>query len=82
LPNELGLYDMSGNLLEWCGDWYGDYYGISQTDPAGPVSGAERVLRGGSWSGGARSARVSSRNAYAPGGRRANLGFRLASDSK
>ena len=48
-PNELGIYDMSGNVWEWCNDWYGDYSGGSQTDPTGPTSGSCRVLRGGCW---------------------------------
>ena len=64
--NELGLYDMSGNVYEWCQDWYGNYTVNAQTDPTGPVSGSFRVLRGGAYSFDAVSCRVSSRNNAKP----------------
>ena len=77
--NELGIYDMSGNVCEWCSDWWsGSYSRGSQTNPKGPSNGSDRVSRGGGWYFHARRCRVSNRNYGAPSGRINYLGFRLA----
>ena len=76
-PNELGLYDMSGNVYEWCQDCYGSYPSYAQTNPTGPNSGSYRVLRGGGWSSYAWLCRVSGRDVIAPDFSSNFLGLRL-----
>jgi len=76
-PNELGLYDMGGNVWEWCQDLYSTYEAVTQIDPKGPSTGTSRVVRGGSWSMGTRGCRASYRDKCISGRRGYDLGFRL-----
>lgn len=76
--NELGIYDMSGNVWEWCSDWHGAYPSTAQTNPKGPADGEYRVVRGGSWLNYDISCRVSNRYRYYTVNRYYFIGFRLA----
>lgn len=82
-PNELGIYDMSGNVEEWCSDFYATDYGGKNTveNPTGPAGGNSHVVRGGGWGSVAAEIVVTRRAAYVPGAKSSALGFRLVSDN-
>jgi formylglycine-generating enzyme required for sulfatase activity len=77
LPNPWGLYDMAGNVFEWCADWIGTYPGGSVTDPQGAPTGTERILRGGSWFNSGQFCRSAERESGNPIGSNSNIGFRV-----
>jgi formylglycine-generating enzyme required for sulfatase activity len=76
-PNAWGLFDMSGNVWEWCQDWYGEYPSSAVQDPVGPASGNAKVRRGGSWMGRGPACRSANRAHSHPGSRLTNTGFRV-----
>ena len=76
-PNELGLYEMSGNMWEWCSDWYYEYKTFAQTNPEGVSNGTKRVLRGGSWDSEPYACRVTNRGCTEPANKESTIGLRL-----
>lgn len=81
-PNAWGLYDMEGNVWEWCQDWYGPYVKDAVVDPRGPSSGSDKVRRGGSWYGTGTRCRCANRNLSNPANRYQTTGFRLVREAE
>ena len=80
-PNGLGLYDMSGNVWEWCSDWYSNYTSNNQINPIGYTAGIYRVMRGGSWENASSNCRAANRGSYPPRSQFNFIGFRVVSQS-
>jgi len=78
LPNKLGVYDMAGNVAEWCNDWFGDYSSADVTNPKGAASGTKKVYRGGSFSDAPEACRTSARLSLDPNFPKSYIGFRIA----
>ncbi|WAC07900.1 MAG: formylglycine-generating enzyme family protein [Thermodesulfobacteriota bacterium] len=81
-PNPWGIYDLHGNVLEWCQDWYGPYPPTTQTDPTGPITGSGRVIRGGSWFSNAKNCRSAARFHWSPNANSDFIGFRLVREKR
>jgi formylglycine-generating enzyme required for sulfatase activity len=76
-PNACGLFDIYGNLSEWCQDWFGVYTAEDKVNPLGPATGKDRVYRGGSWGDPAANSRCAERGGLAPASRVSSIGFRV-----